>query len=92
MQILFNVLVNRLHKPLSEYLIKYPTSKKKFCNKATNKKILLAGGMASISSSHSQRQHHVSCTTSTGNDSKQSGSSLPPVLPFFVPPLKGITA
>jgi hypothetical protein len=43
---------------------------KLYCNKATNKKILLAGGMAS-SSSHSQRRHYVNGTTSTGNDSKQ---------------------
>ncbi|MGB8024672.1 MAG: hypothetical protein WCF06_10180 [Nitrososphaeraceae archaeon] len=45
------------------------------------------------SSSHSQRRHYVNGTTSTGNDSKQSGSSLSPVLlPFFMLPLKGITA
>ena len=59
MEILFNVLMNRLHKTIVEIPYQDPGVKNNFIViKATIKKILLAGGMAS-SSSHSQGRHDV---------------------------------
>ena len=93
MEILFNMLVNRLHKTIvgipyqisgvknNFIVIKLQIRRFYLPEEWLAVVVILSGGTMSM------------VLLGTGNDSKQSGSSLSPVLlPFFMLPLKGITA
>ena len=93
MDILFNMLVNRLHKTIVGIPYQISDGKNNFIViKLQIRRFYLPEEWLAVVVILSGVTMSM-VLLSTGNDSKQSGSSLPPVLlPFFMLPLKGITA
>ena len=94
MEILFNMLVNRLHKTIVGIPYQISGVKNNFIViKLQIRRFYLPEEWLAVVVILSGGTMSMVPTQVPGNDSKQSGSSLSPVLlPFFMLPLKGITA